>query len=409
MGKSTLKGGTWTNVEDEILKVAVMKYGRHQWARISSLLVRKTAKQCKARWTEWLEPGIKKNEWSLAEEEKLLHLAKVMPSQWRTIAPIVGRTAAQCQEKYEALLAKAASLSNTSTTLNEGDESAPVVPEIKPSRPDPVDMDEEEKEMLSEARARLANTQGKKAKRKARHRLLEEARRQSTLQKRKELQEAGLPIMPGGRGYHRNLKLTNYNEEVPFEKKPLPGFHDVSSELEMESEVLAKRELELKIQGPDRELTLSRDAKDLQELKKAKERDQERMTKGFLPANLERKLREQQSLRRGMLNLPAPQISEAELETIAKLGHSSESALMLANQVQTPASSYLLDSATPMRSNPNMTPLSTTSAYPTEDAFLRKQRLQQAFAKLPPPSKNYDIILSEDDSDSEDVSSSSDT
>lgn len=27
-----------------------MKYGLNQWARISSLLVRKSAKQCKARW-----------------------------------------------------------------------------------------------------------------------------------------------------------------------------------------------------------------------------------------------------------------------------------------------------------------------------------------------------------------------
>jgi hypothetical protein len=27
-----------------------------------------------------------------------------MPSQWRTIAPIVGRTAAQCLEHYEKLL-----------------------------------------------------------------------------------------------------------------------------------------------------------------------------------------------------------------------------------------------------------------------------------------------------------------
>lgn len=35
-------------------------------------------------------------------------------------------------------------------------------PETKPARPDPIDMDEDELEMLSEARARLANTQGKK-------------------------------------------------------------------------------------------------------------------------------------------------------------------------------------------------------------------------------------------------------
>lgn len=53
---------------------------------------------------EWLDPSIKKTEWSREEEEKLLHLAKLMPTQWRTIAPIVGRTAAQCLEHYEYLL-----------------------------------------------------------------------------------------------------------------------------------------------------------------------------------------------------------------------------------------------------------------------------------------------------------------
>lgn len=46
--------------------------------------------------------------------------------------------------------------------------------------------------MLSEARARLANTQGKKAKRKARERQLEEARRLAMLQKRRELKAAGI-------------------------------------------------------------------------------------------------------------------------------------------------------------------------------------------------------------------------
>lgn len=36
--------------QDEILKAAVMKYGKNQWSRIASLLHRKSAKQCKARW-----------------------------------------------------------------------------------------------------------------------------------------------------------------------------------------------------------------------------------------------------------------------------------------------------------------------------------------------------------------------
>lgn len=127
MPRIMIKGGVWRNTEviipivyrltthglhwlpisfsqDEILKAAVMKYGKNQWSRIASLLHRKSAKQCKARWYEWLDPSIKKTEWSREEDEKLLHLAKLMPTQWRTIAPIIGRTAAQCLERYEYLL-----------------------------------------------------------------------------------------------------------------------------------------------------------------------------------------------------------------------------------------------------------------------------------------------------------------
>lgn len=46
--------------QDEILKAAVMKYGKNQWSRIASLLHKKSGKQCKARWFEWLDPSIKK-------------------------------------------------------------------------------------------------------------------------------------------------------------------------------------------------------------------------------------------------------------------------------------------------------------------------------------------------------------
>jgi pre-mRNA-splicing factor CDC5/CEF1 len=76
-------------------------------------------------------------------------------------------------------------------------------PETKPARPDPIDMDEDEKEMLAEARVRLANTKGKKAKRKARGKLIEEARRLAFLQKKRELKAAG-------------LEYVNHRVEKPF-------------------------------------------------------------------------------------------------------------------------------------------------------------------------------------------------
>ena len=39
----------WKNSEDEILKAAIMKYGLNNWARVASLLPRKTAKQVRSR------------------------------------------------------------------------------------------------------------------------------------------------------------------------------------------------------------------------------------------------------------------------------------------------------------------------------------------------------------------------
>ena len=60
MVRINLKGGVWKNSEDEILKVGVMKYGKNNWSRVASLLNRKTPKQCKSRWYEWLDPNIKK-------------------------------------------------------------------------------------------------------------------------------------------------------------------------------------------------------------------------------------------------------------------------------------------------------------------------------------------------------------
>merc|ERR1712012_881490 len=98
-------------------------------------------------------------------------------------------------------------------------------PETKPARPDPIDMDEDEIEILQEARARLANTQGKKAKRKAREKMLNEARRLASLQKKRELKAAGI----AGRKKFLKRGRIDYNAEIPFEKRPAPGFYDTAN------------------------------------------------------------------------------------------------------------------------------------------------------------------------------------
>jgi pre-mRNA-splicing factor CDC5/CEF1 len=326
-----------------------MKYGLNQWARISSLLVRKSAKQCKARWYEWLDPSIKKTEWSREEEEKLLHLAKLMPTQWRTIAPIVGRTAAQCLEHYEKLLDAAQGKDESYDPSEDPRRLRPGEidphPETKPARPDPVDMDEDEKEMLSEARARLANTKGKKAKRKAREKQLEEARRLASLQKRRELKAAGIS-MPVHR---RKMRGMDYNKEIPFLKQVPAGFYDTTDETDKEKArqrdpsfiSIALQRLEARRRDEEEEQARKRDA-NKQALRKMKD-----MPAAIMQIN---KLNDPKQIRqRSSLKLPAPQVSDAELEEIAKLGNFS--AAEVEGEGESEATRMLLGdySATPAR------------------------------------------------------------
>jgi pre-mRNA-splicing factor CDC5/CEF1 len=217
-----MKGGYWKNSEDEILKAAVMKYGLNQWSRISSLIARKSAKQCKARWYEWLDPSIKKTEWTREEEEKLLHLAKIFPSQWRTISPIVGRTPAQCVQHYERLLDQAQGRDeideNDPRRLKPGEIDP--TPEIRPARADAKDMDDDEKEMIAEARVRLANIKGKKAKRRAREKFIEKSRQLAQLQKQRELKAAGIEYIIEKKKKKKKVEI-DYNAEIPFERRPI--------------------------------------------------------------------------------------------------------------------------------------------------------------------------------------------
>lgn len=303
-----------------------------------------------------------------------------MPTQWRTIAPIVGRTPSQCLERYEKLLDAACVKDDN---YEPGDDPRKLRPgeidpnpESKPARPDPVDMDEDEKEMLSEARARLANTRGKKAKRKAREKQLEEARRLASLQKRRELKAAGIDT----RQRKRKRKGIDYNAEIPFEKRPPPGFFDVSEEdrpVEQPKFPTTIEELEGK-RRVDVEAQLRK-----QDIAKNKIAQRQDAPSAVLQAN---KLNDPEMVRkRSKLMLPAPQISDHELEEIAKMGYASDllagneelaegsgaTRALLANYAQTPRQGM-----TPFRT-PQRTPAGKGDAIMMEAENLARLRESQ--------------------------------
>ncbi|CAG8483108.1 36966_t:CDS:2, partial [Racocetra persica] len=102
LNPSVLKG-RWTSVEDAALTETVSRYlnavdsqGNPQpipWNKVSKQIPQRTGAQCQARWTEALDPRIKKGKWSPSEDSILKEGVKIYGRCWIRIAEMIqGRT-----------------------------------------------------------------------------------------------------------------------------------------------------------------------------------------------------------------------------------------------------------------------------------------------------------------------------
>ncbi|XBW35865.1 hypothetical protein QEN19_001437 [Hanseniaspora menglaensis] len=97
----------WTFREDEILTKSIQKYGTTKWNKIATLLVKKSAIQCKLRWEEYLLPKLHGNEqtkFNSDDDKELIKLYSMYKDQWKTIADAIGKTAASCLKRYNELV-----------------------------------------------------------------------------------------------------------------------------------------------------------------------------------------------------------------------------------------------------------------------------------------------------------------
>lgn len=225
-------------------------------------------------------------------------------------------------------------------------------------------MDEDELEMLSEARARLANTQGKKAKRKAREKQLEEARRLAALQKRRELKAAGIEV----RRYGKKRRGVDYNREIPFAKAPAIGFYST------EEETIDKDSIDFK------RLRQEQIANQQKDRSKRRERENSEISASEILS--ENKL--EPTHKRSKLVLPSPQISDQELEEVVKLGQASEYARQQAEETGTPFTGALLgDYAV----TPDISKLRTPMLQANQDTVLTEAQNLMALQIVDTPLK----------------------
>eukprot|EP00924_Labyrinthula_sp_SR-Ha-C_P014852 snap_masked-scaffold_9-processed-gene-0.6-mRNA-1 protein AED:0.43 eAED:0.47 QI:0/-1/0/1/-1/1/1/0/207 len=92
--------GSWSKEEDEILIAVVKKelgdnyYLKpiprlRSWKFAEDMLVGRTSKQCRERWTLALDPNINKEEWCKWEDEKIIQLQALLGNKWCLIRELL--------------------------------------------------------------------------------------------------------------------------------------------------------------------------------------------------------------------------------------------------------------------------------------------------------------------------------
>ncbi|KAL7100815.1 hypothetical protein ACP275_08G018700 [Erythranthe tilingii] len=92
--KSNVKRGPWTPEEDAKILAYVASHGIGNWTLVPQKAgLNRCGKSCRLRWTNYLRPDLKHDNFTPEEEECILELHKTVGSRWSLIAKrLPGRT-----------------------------------------------------------------------------------------------------------------------------------------------------------------------------------------------------------------------------------------------------------------------------------------------------------------------------
>uniref|UniRef100_A0A7S2RQP0 Uncharacterized protein n=1 Tax=Mucochytrium quahogii TaxID=96639 RepID=A0A7S2RQP0_9STRA len=100
-GKNSAAPRRWSEEEDALLRDAVIRHKEKNWKAIAEEVPGRNHVQCLQRWRKALDPAVVKGHWTPDEDTKLLLLVAENPKNWGHVAKgIPGRTAKQCRERY---------------------------------------------------------------------------------------------------------------------------------------------------------------------------------------------------------------------------------------------------------------------------------------------------------------------
>eukprot|EP00189_Rhodosorus_marinus_P013526 CAMPEP_0184747306 /NCGR_PEP_ID=MMETSP0315-20130426/10238_1 /TAXON_ID=101924 /ORGANISM="Rhodosorus marinus, Strain UTEX LB 2760" /LENGTH=262 /DNA_ID=CAMNT_0027220255 /DNA_START=57 /DNA_END=845 /DNA_ORIENTATION=+ len=109
VGKTTKRAKVvkdpWTAEEDQQLTLLVSTSGLRSWTKIARCLERRTGKQCRERWLNYLDPSIKHDAWTHEEDMLLVQLQKKYKNKWAAISKFMdGRTDNAIKNRWNSAL-----------------------------------------------------------------------------------------------------------------------------------------------------------------------------------------------------------------------------------------------------------------------------------------------------------------